>query len=205
VRSASDLTAAAAIREAAMRLFAERGFAAVTVRQVAAAADVSPALVIHHFRSKDGLKAAVDQRALEAFAEMIADLISPESVLAEATTMAAIFAERLDAQPVLPAYLRRMLVDGGRQATALFRRLYQMSLDWMRDYEDAGVVRPTDDEPARAAFLLVNDLAVIMLRDQIAAVLGVDPLSRAGVERWTAQLMNVYTEGIYLPGKGPVT
>ena len=188
-----------------MRLFAERGFAGVTVREVAAAAAVSPALVIHHFRSKDGLKAAVDERALESLAELIADLISPDAVLTEATTMAAVFAERLDAHPVLPAYLRRMLVDGGPQAEALFRRLYEMSLEWMRDYEAAGVVRPTDDGPARAAFLLVNDLAVIVLRDQIAAVLGVDPLSPAGVVRWTAQLMTVYTHGIYRPGKDPAT
>lgn len=53
-----------------MRLFAERGAAGVTIRQIAAEARVSRSLVIHHYGSKDGLKAAVDRRAIglvEAF------------------------------------------------------------------------------------------------------------------------------------------
>ena len=39
-------------------------------------------------------------------------------------------------------------------------------------------MRRSDDEPARAAFLMVSDLAVIILREQIAGVLGVDPLEQ---------------------------
>src|SRR3954464_12699485 len=62
-----DLTGKANIRNAALRLFAERGHDAVTVREIAAAAGVSPALVVHHFGSKDGLRAAVDDYAGQAF------------------------------------------------------------------------------------------------------------------------------------------
>lgn len=69
-----DLRAAAVIRETAMRLFAGRGAAAVTVREIAAAAGVSAGLVMHHYGSKDGLKDAVDRRAVAFFEEMIADL-----------------------------------------------------------------------------------------------------------------------------------
>lgn len=50
----SDRTRAA-ILDAARRLFAERGHAATTVRDVAAAAGVDPALVIRYFGSKDEL------------------------------------------------------------------------------------------------------------------------------------------------------
>jgi AcrR family transcriptional regulator len=50
----SDRTRAA-ILEAARALFAERGYAATTVRDVAAAAAVDPALVIRYFGSKDDL------------------------------------------------------------------------------------------------------------------------------------------------------
>ncbi len=69
-----DLKAAAVIRNAAMRLFAERGAAAVTIRQIAVAAGVSPGLVIHHYGSKGGLKDAVDRSAVAFFEEMIGDL-----------------------------------------------------------------------------------------------------------------------------------
>ena len=46
-----DLTAKAVIRNTALRLFAERGPDGVSVREIAAAAGVSPALVIHHYGS----------------------------------------------------------------------------------------------------------------------------------------------------------
>lgn len=44
-----------AIARVAERLFAERGFAAVSVRAIAAEAGVDPALVIRHYGSKEGL------------------------------------------------------------------------------------------------------------------------------------------------------
>lgn len=61
----ADLTATARIRNAAIELFARDGFQKTNVRAIAAAAGVSPALVIHHFGSKDGLRAVCDEYVLE--------------------------------------------------------------------------------------------------------------------------------------------
>ena len=58
-----------------MRLFAERGVTAVSVRDIAQSADVSSSLVIHHYKSKEGLKAAVDERATATLVEVFADLV----------------------------------------------------------------------------------------------------------------------------------
>src|SRR5699024_4209490 len=66
----SDLTGRARIRNTALRLFAERGFAGTTVRDVAAAAGVSPALVRHHCAGKDGLREAWDTYALAAYIDI---------------------------------------------------------------------------------------------------------------------------------------
>jgi hypothetical protein len=44
-----------AIRDAAIGYFAEHGFTSTTVRAIAAKAEVSPALVIHHFGPKENL------------------------------------------------------------------------------------------------------------------------------------------------------
>jgi len=49
-----DRTTRAVIRDQALRLFTGRGPDAVTVRQIAAAAGVSPGLVIHCSGAKDG-------------------------------------------------------------------------------------------------------------------------------------------------------
>jgi AcrR family transcriptional regulator len=52
----------------AMELFASRGPAAVSVREIAASAGVNHALVFRHFGSKDGLVRAVWERAAQEFA-----------------------------------------------------------------------------------------------------------------------------------------
>lgn len=75
MRSApQDRTTRAVIRDEALRLFAEHGPDRVAIRQVAAAAGVSPGLVVHHFRTKEGLRGAVDQHVLGASEAMLGEL-----------------------------------------------------------------------------------------------------------------------------------
>lgn len=54
-----------AILAAARELFAERGFERTTIRAVAAAAGIDPAMVMQHFGSKDGLFAAAARSTVE--------------------------------------------------------------------------------------------------------------------------------------------
>ncbi|MUN54514.1 TetR family transcriptional regulator [Kocuria koreensis] len=51
----SSTRAQNAIREAATRIFIERGFSAASIRDIATAAAVDPSIVIRHFGSKEGL------------------------------------------------------------------------------------------------------------------------------------------------------
>jgi AcrR family transcriptional regulator len=200
-RADDDLTAAAVIRETATRLFAERGAAAVTVRQIAAAAGVSPGLVMHHYGSKDGLKDAVDRRAVAFFEEMIGDLarIGEEG---GAASLAELFAGRLESEPSMAAYVRRLLADGGTAADELFARLFEATSAGMRALVAAGIARPAADERIRTAFLLANDLSLVLLRRQIAQATGIDPLSREGLAAWAAAVMEVYTGGVFTaPGE----
>jgi AcrR family transcriptional regulator len=191
-----DLKAAAVIREAAMRLFAERGAAAVTVREIAAAAGVSAGLVMHHYGSKDGLKDAVDRRAVAFFEEMTGELARIGEQGGSAS-LAELFAARLEREPVMVDYVRRLLLDGGEAADVLFARLFESTAAGMRSLAEAGVVRPARDEQIRTAFLLANDLSLVLLRRQIAQVTGTDPLSREGLVPWTAAVMDVYAGGIF--------
>jgi AcrR family transcriptional regulator len=201
MRAASgDLTAAAAIRETAMRLFAQRGAAAVTIREIAAEAGVSPSLVIHHYGSKEGLREAVDKRAIALVDALVTELTTSSSGGPSASLAAALSSE-LEGDPLLPAYLRRLLIDGGKPAETLFRSLFEAVLSGFATLEAAGLVRPSSDAEVRAAFLLVNDLAVVLLRDQVHEVLGIDPLARSGMERWTAQVLDVYSRGVLTIGE----
>lgn len=203
-----DLTAKATIRNAALRLFADRGHDAVTVRQIATAAGVSPALVVHHFGSKEGLRVAVDGYAAQTFDSLFAQA---EQDLTEVLTednwvsVAEMFARAFPPGSPLPAYLRRLLLVNDPAGAALFGRWYALTRRLLDSMTEAGVARPTEDPAVRAAFLLVNDLTLVMLRNQVAAAIGVDPLTPEGITRWTKEISAVYTEGAFVtaPGQEP--
>lgn len=196
-----DLTARATIRNAALRLFAERGSDVVTVREIAADAGVSAALVLHHFRSKDGLRAAVDDHAAQAFDAIFEGLEGQE--LAELLTgshggsIAQAVARGFPPGSPLPAYLRRLLLTNDPAATALFGRWYAATQAVLDSMVAVGVATPSDDPIVRAVFLLVNDLGLILLRDQIATVIGADPLTPEGVARWADEVTAVYAGGAF--------
>ncbi len=194
-----DRTTSAIIRDQATALFAARGTSGVTVREIAAEAGVSPGSVMHHFGSKDGLKVAVDRRAAVFVEEMLAQMARLGEVGGVAS-LAALFAESFEREPALAAYVRRLLFDGGEAADELFARLYEASLTGTHALVEAGVVRASQDEAVRVAFLLANDLAVILLRPQLEQVLGCDPLGDAGLPRWTAEAVDVYARGLFEVG-----
>lgn len=199
-----DLTARAAIRNAALRLFAERGHQAVGVRQIAEAAGVSPALVLHHFGSKDGLREAVDRYAA---GQLDALLEAPEEVGDAITTgssasMAELIARVVPADSPLPAYLRRLLLEGDGAGQALFRRWYEVSRNLVEQLIAAGYAAPTEDPEVLAAFMLTADLGLLVLRGPLSDVLGFDPVSPDGLTRWSAEVARIYRKGALLvPGK----
>lgn len=185
-----------------MTLFAERGYADVTIRQIAAAAGVSPALVIHHYGSKEKLREILDERVAVFIEALLADLerVSEEGA---AASLAALFADRLESEPAMASYLRRQLSDGSPAGMNLFARLYETTRSGMRALEQAGLIRPGSDQPVRDAFLLANDLALVLLRPHITQATGIDPLSRDGLARWSVTVLDVYANGIFaLPGEG---
>ncbi len=63
--------------------FAERGFDAVTVRQIAALAQVDPAMISHHFGSKAALFRAVLDIPVDPAAEIAVVLEGPVTELAD--------------------------------------------------------------------------------------------------------------------------
>lgn len=197
---ADDRTARARIRDEALRLFAHHGPDGVTIRDVAAAAGVSPALVMRHYGTKDGLRDAVGEYVARVFEAMLTQVARPAGAglpgQGTVPALAEMVAANLPAGSAIPAYLGRMLVSGGPAGSALFRRLYEVSREALSAMAAAGSASPGSDPEVRAAFLLVNDLAVLILRDRIREVLGADPLSAAGMRRWGGEVLAVYRGGI---------
>jgi AcrR family transcriptional regulator len=116
-----------AIAETALRLFNERGFDAVTVAQVARAADVSEATVFNYFPTKESLFFGQMQNFEEALIQAVRERRGGESVLAafrrfidegterlasESTAVAISMAGRIvGASPSLRAREREIVAD----------------------------------------------------------------------------------------------
>ena len=195
-----DPSGKAAIRDAALRLFAESGPDAVTVREIAAAADVSPALILHHFGSKDGLREAIDAQVagiFEAMLDVLADELSESVTDPGSTSLVEALAAGFPSDSPLPAYLRRLLLTGDQAARDLFQRWYADSVAVMDELIAAGVARPGANPAVRAAILLSNDLGLIMLRPYLEEVTGLDPLSKEGAVAYVNEAVLMYTEGTF--------
>ncbi|HET7268184.1 MAG TPA: helix-turn-helix domain-containing protein, partial [Oleiagrimonas sp.] len=116
-----DRTSRAIIRDETLRLFAAHGADAVTVRQIAAAAHVSPALVVRHYGSKDGLREAVDTHVLQTLADMLIDITQRHGTPGVATSLADALLQSLPPDSPIPRYLARLFVEGGEAARTMFR------------------------------------------------------------------------------------
>lgn len=150
--------AQALIRDAALRLFADQGPDAVSLRQIAEQAQVSPALVWHHYGSKTGLREAVDAHAAKMFDDLLDPANSEEMarelfVKGNSGSIAEVFAHSFPADSPLPAYLRRLLLSGDPAGERLFQHCYEATLAMLRMMTDKDLAAPSDDPVARAAFL----------------------------------------------------
>ncbi|MCG7597009.1 TetR/AcrR family transcriptional regulator [Mycobacterium sp. PSTR-4-N] len=147
MRSADDLTAVARIRDAAIDLFGRDGFR-VSVRAIAAAAGVSPGLVIHHFGSKDNLHRACDDHVAETIRTAKSETIQAS----DPATWLAQMAEIEHYAPMM-AYLVRSLQSGGDLAKSLWRTMIDNTELYIEEGVRAGTIKPSVDPHARARFL----------------------------------------------------
>ncbi|NNH70539.1 TetR/AcrR family transcriptional regulator [Nocardia uniformis] len=174
-REDADLTAAARIRRTALRLFAENGFAATSLRQIAATAGVSHALVRHHFGSKDGLRRAVDEDVLDHFDHAIAGLDPHAGQQDLLIAFGDATAQLFGADTVRRDYIRRSLLETGPLGAHLFTRL----LDGTRTHLARLREKPTEQDDRWAAyqilFLILGPMLLEPVMQQTLPVPVFDP------------------------------
>jgi AcrR family transcriptional regulator len=189
---AGDLTAKARIRDAAIRCLAAEGMGA-SVRTVAAAAGVSPALVLHHFGSRAGLREACDAYVLGKVREDMTE------VLGEATG-GAFLAQlaQVEGYAHLVGYVLRCLQEGGELAALFVQQLAADAVGYLEEGVRAGMVRPSRDPRARARLVVELELGALLVH--LATRPG--PLDLADLpaflrdysERTALPLLELYTE-----------
>ncbi|MGD0448282.1 MAG: TetR/AcrR family transcriptional regulator [Candidatus Dormibacteria bacterium] len=194
----SDLSARAKIREAALRLFGTSGFG-VSLRAIAQAAGVSPGLVIHHFGSKDGLRAAVDESVLAVFLERFDSLPKdlPADLLSRA--MATVFSDVLGPSPDIRQYLRRCLLDETPAGTTIFDEMVAATQRGLEMLGRAGGIRADSDPEWRPFQVLAVVLGPLLLEPVMQRHLGEPAYAPDVVRRRTAANLDVLSRGLFTP------
>lgn len=160
----ADRTGRARIRDAAIARFAADGVAKTSLKAIAEDAGVSPPLVVHHFKSKAGLRVACD--------EYVAATIREEK--RKVLTQGGPFDPFGQAEGFLPLirYLARTLADGSPEATALLDEMVEDAVAYMDEGVRAGMIKPSEHHRGRAVVLTLWSLGALMLHEHMERLLG---------------------------------
>lgn len=151
-----------ALIQAAMDLFAERGYRGTSVQAIGDLAGVSRGSIFWHFGSKEGLLWAVVERA---FAEWESDVLVPDvgratGVEAMRRALAAhrrFLTERSEALRLFYLLMFEALgphPELAQEFARLHMHLREMTVGWMQQAIDAGELR--DDVDATAVVILIT-------------------------------------------------
>ena len=169
------------ILDAAERLFAGRGFAATTIKQIGAEADVNSALLYYYFADKETLYREVlgrlIARLIAAGGKAFDEARSPDDAI---RALVRAQAATLGSSPYAARLIARELVDNeAAHATQLMTKLaadlFQRLCEMIRDGQRAGVFR-ADLDPQFAAISTISQMVYFHLaRPAVGIILGHGP------------------------------
>lgn len=175
------------ILDVAEALFAERGLAGVSMRDLAARAGLTPASLYNHFSGKDALYESVLERGMRPLLELMREQAAREpGPDAIGTTLGAVM-DHLARRPHLPRLIHHETLDGGVH-------LMRLGRGWIRPLLEQGLAEmerdpaspwDRDELPLAIAAWLNLILGHFSTAPLVREVLGEDPLAPAAIERQT--------------------
>jgi TetR/AcrR family transcriptional regulator len=171
------------ILTAARQLFAVRGFAGVSIQQVADTAGVCKANVFHHFASKQALYRAVLRHSADEFRQLLGRLESPEQESLATFTRAHM--DHLYAnQESVGMFLRLLAEPQATPQRRLAEEIAAESLDGiielLEQRRSAGTLPPAGDCSTLALTLLGGNLLHFLLRHVLPRTRFAGPLQEPG-------------------------
>lgn len=161
-----DLTAKARIRNTALDLYATHGEDGISLRAIASEAGVAVGLVQHHFKTKAGLRNAVDQLVVDYFAVALAEV--PE----DASTAVRDDAVRdmLRANPAVVDYVRRALLQPNVADSHLVDVIVDLTQREVRAARKTGRASTTRRENTQVVAVLARQMGELLLAPMVDAV-----------------------------------
>jgi AcrR family transcriptional regulator len=195
-----NANSATRIRDAALEGFAREGVEATSVRNVAAAAGVSPGRVQHHFPTKAALREAVDERVLEIATESFRDF--PEA--GSASEIQRELGDRVTAivreEPNVLRYVARSVSEGEKAGLELFDAFVAIATAQWRRLDEEGMLREDADLLWVALHTVVLNLATVMFEEAIDRHLPEPYRSPEMLERWNRASSALFQRGMYREG-----
>jgi AcrR family transcriptional regulator len=190
-----DATTRARLRDAAILLFGRDGFRETTIRGIASEVGVSPALVLHHFGSKDGLRQACDDYILAEVMKPGETIGSGDNPQASATIRD--WLSRTDEHRPWLNYLSRLLTEGAAVGDRLFDALVAYTERVFAEGVADGSVRDSSDPHMRAVTLTAYSMSTLILERQFGRAVGADGLTNEAAARMAIPALELFTHGIY--------
>ena len=191
-----DLTAEARIRDAALARFPREGFEGTTMRAIAEDAGVSPALVVHHYESKEGLRRACDSYVIERIHTVKGEAIESDS-LTDPSVMAGGFQI---AEPLM-RYLGWALTTDSDAAARLFDEMVDESVRLVMLAEEHGAMVAGPDVRTRSVVMLSMQMGALAMRDHLHRALDMDPFSVEGVMAISRATLELFSGAMFAPGQ----
>lgn len=165
-----DLTAKARIRNAALDLYSQYGEDRVSLRAVAAEAGVTLGLVQHHFKTKAGLREAVDQLIVDYFAAAIAE-VPADGAPAEVTAARNEAVRRmLEENPPVVNYMRRALLEPSDSHLHLLDVLVELTSREVGGLRKSGRASTKRRESTQVVAVFAQQMGELLLAPLVDAV-----------------------------------
>ena len=165
-----DLTAKARIRNAALDLYAQNGEDRVSMRAIAAEAGVTLGLVQHHFKTKAGIRAAVDQLVVDYFAQAVAE-VPIEGTIGQITAARdKAVRQMLEQNPPVVNYVRRALLEQADNHLHLLDSLIDLTRREVGALRKSGRASTTRRESTQVMTVIAQQMGEMLLEPLVDAV-----------------------------------
>lgn len=187
-----------AIRDAAMKCFAEQGIAATSLRTIAETAGVSLGRIQHYFVTKQQLIESIDSYVLEVFDAALhapADSATEDLVTDAGTRMARLMSE----YPAVMDYVARVLTEGGEVGNAIFDGFYRISAAQGAAFAASGLTNENLDPVWGNLLPLILRVGTVMLRPHVERYIPDSLYAPSQTARWDQAVSTMIGQGQLRP------
>lgn len=165
-----DLTAKARIRNAALDLYSKYGPDRISLRAIASEAGVTLGLVQHHYKTKAGLRDAVDQLVVDYFAATLSEVPDSGNPAQLAAARDEAVRRMLEANPPVVNYVRRALLEPSGENLHLLDVLVDLTVREVSALRKSGRASTKRRESTQIVAVLVRQMGEMLLAPLVDAV-----------------------------------